>query len=104
MPCTRETDAIGAVDLDVADALEELGGPGAGEGLGELVAPGLVLGLGVQSSAGAAAHRTGLGFARVGRLAGAPSPAGERTARVLAGYRRTAVGREPWPGAPLRGS
>ena len=27
------------------------------------------------------------------RLAGAPSPAGERTARVLAGYRRTAVGR-----------
>ena len=27
------------------------------------------------------------------RLAGAPSPAGERTARVLAGYRRTAAGR-----------
>ena len=27
------------------------------------------------------------------RLAGEPSPAGERTARVLAGYRRTAVGR-----------
>ena len=27
------------------------------------------------------------------RLAGAPSPAGENTARVLAGYRRTAVGR-----------
>ena len=27
------------------------------------------------------------------RLAGAPSTAGERTARVLAGYRRTAVGR-----------
>ena len=37
------------------------------------------------------------------RLAGEQSPAGERTARVLAGYRRTAVGRGRRPGAPLRG-
>ena len=37
------------------------------------------------------------------RLAGEPSPAGERTARVLAGYRRTAVRARPGSGAPLRG-
>ena len=33
------------VEVDVVDALEELGGPGVGQGLGQPVAPGLVLGL-----------------------------------------------------------
>ena len=31
------------VQVDVADAIEELGGPGVGQGLGQTVAPGLVL-------------------------------------------------------------
>ena len=35
------------------------------------------------------------------RLAGEPSPAGERTARVLAGYRRTAGGRGRGPARPF---
>ena len=33
------------VKVDVADALEQLGGPGVGQGLGQLVAPGLVFSL-----------------------------------------------------------
>ena len=40
----RQLDIEGA-EVDVADALEELGGPRVGQGLGELVVPGLVLGL-----------------------------------------------------------
>ena len=36
---------VEGVEVDVADALEELGGPGVGQGLGQSVAPGLVLGL-----------------------------------------------------------
>ena len=37
------------------------------------------------------------------KLAGQPTPAGERTARVLAGYRRTARRSRPGPGAAVRG-
>ena len=40
----RQLDVEG-VEVDVADPLEELGGSGFGQGLGQLVAPGLVLGL-----------------------------------------------------------
>ena len=40
----RQLDVEG-VQVDVADALEELGGPGVGQTLGQTVAPGLVLGL-----------------------------------------------------------
>ena len=40
----RQLDVEG-VEVDVAHALEELGGPGVGEGLGQLIAPSLVLGL-----------------------------------------------------------
>ena len=40
----RQLDVEG-VEVDVADALEELGSAGVGQGLGELVAPGLVFGL-----------------------------------------------------------
>ena len=40
----RQLDVEG-VEVDVADPLEELGGPGVGQGLGQLVAPGLVFGL-----------------------------------------------------------
>ena len=40
----RQLDVEG-VEVDIADALEELGGPGVGQGLGQLLAPGLVLGL-----------------------------------------------------------
>ena len=37
------------------------------------------------------------------KLAGQPAPAGERTARVLAGYRRTDWRARAWPGAAVRG-
>ena len=40
----RQLDVEG-VEVEVADALEELGGPGVGQGLGQLVAPSLVFGL-----------------------------------------------------------
>ena len=40
----RQLDVEG-VEVDVADALEELGSAGVGQGLGQLVAPGLVFGL-----------------------------------------------------------
>lgn len=36
---------VEGVEVDVADALEQLGGPRVGQGLGELIAPGLILGL-----------------------------------------------------------
>ena len=37
----RQLDVEG-VEVDVADVLEELGGPGVGQGLGQTVSPGLV--------------------------------------------------------------
>ena len=40
----RQLDVEG-VEVDVVDALEQLGGPGVGQGLGQLVAPSLVFGL-----------------------------------------------------------
>ena len=40
----RQLDVEG-VEVDVADALEELGGSGVGQGLGQTVSPGLVFGL-----------------------------------------------------------
>ena len=40
-----EVPHVDGVEVDVAHALEEFGGPGVGQGLGEVVAPGLVLGL-----------------------------------------------------------
>ena len=36
---------VEGVEVDVADLLGELGGPGVGQGLGQLVAPSLVFGL-----------------------------------------------------------
>ena len=46
------------VQVDVAHALEELGGPGLGQGLGQSVAPGLVLAL------ESAKHSNGVGRRR----------------------------------------
>ena len=40
----RQLDVEG-VEVDVADAIEELGGSGVGQGLGQTVSPGLVFGL-----------------------------------------------------------
>ena len=44
-PNPRGSSTVEGVEVDVADALEELGGPGVGQGLGQLVALGLVFGL-----------------------------------------------------------
>ena len=63
-------------EVNVADALEELGGPGVGEGLGQLVAPGLVFGLqGPELGQGPRPHR--FAAASVGPAA-APGPGRRR--------------------------
>ena len=56
------------VKVDVADALEQLGGPGVGQGLGQLVAPGLVFSLqGAELVEGISAHRGGRARRSLGR-------------------------------------
>ena len=85
------------VEVDVADALEELGGPGVGEGLGQLVAPGLVFGLqGAELAAGGGqplrprqavlgAHDGADGLAGGGALAVSAAPPPETATPALGG-------------------
>ena len=64
----------------------------------------LALHLAALHDAGRAPASAALTVAAAGlraRVAGLPPPAGERTARVLAGYRRTAAGRGRGPSAPF---
>ena len=53
---------VEGVEVDVADVLEELGGPGVGQGLGQTVSPGLVFLLqGPELGRGPALVRAGAG-------------------------------------------
>ena len=77
--------------------------PGAGPP--RLTTPSLAVYLGELFEAGRAPATAALAVAAVrfrAKLAGQPAPAGEATARVLGGYRRTAADRGRGQAAPLR--